>query len=63
MVLLDPLFHPPSTSSAIKTTDPHSPGPSACQVESEENSENTEVNPDNPEPADEGDIQIENSYD
>jgi hypothetical protein len=42
----------------MKTIDPQSPGPSACLVETKENLENTEVNPNAPESAD-GDIHIE----
>ena len=45
----------------MKTPDRHSSGPSASQVETKETPENTEGDPDTPEPAHEGDIQMEYS--
>jgi hypothetical protein len=45
----------------MTTHDPQSPGSSASLVETEETTGNTEDNPDAPEPAAEGDIQMEYS--
>ena len=45
----------------MKTPDRHSSGPSASQVETKETPENTEGDPDTPEPAHEGGIQMEYS--
>ena len=57
----DSLSPTPSTSSAMKTPDPQFPGPSACLVETEETPENTQRDSDAPEPAAEGEIQMEYS--
>jgi len=43
----------------LKTPDPHSPGHSASLTAIEETSENMQGDPDAPEPAAEGDIQME----
>ena len=51
----------PSTSSAL-TPDLQPPGPSASLVEAKETPENTERDPDTPEPAAEGDTQMEYSF-
>jgi hypothetical protein len=53
----------PSTSSAMRTPDPQSPGPSACLVVTEETTEDVEGDPNTLEPSDEGDIQMEYSSD
>ena len=60
LVSTDPLPSVPSSSSAMKTHDPQSPGPSECLAET---AENKEGDPDMPEPAAEGDIQTEYSSD
>lgn len=52
----DSLPFTPSTSLAL-TPDPQPPGPSASLVEAEGTPENTEMDPDTPKPAAEGDIQ------
>jgi hypothetical protein len=54
----DPSASAPSTSSAVKTPDPQSPGPSSSLIETE-GLQKTQRDPDYPEPADEGDIQME----
>jgi hypothetical protein len=46
VVFLDPFFPTPSNSAAMKTADPQSPGPSASMVETEENPEKIERDPD-----------------
>jgi hypothetical protein len=51
----------PSNFSTTWTHGSHSPGPSAYLIECEETPENTEVDRDAPELADEGDIQMEYS--
>jgi hypothetical protein len=53
----------PSSSSAMKTCDPWSPGRSEFLAESTETVENKEGDPDMPEPAAEGDIQTEHTFD
>jgi hypothetical protein len=53
----------PSTSSATKTHEPHSAGPSAYLTECEKTPENTERDHDVPELADEGGIKVEYSFD
>lgn len=54
----------PSTSSVMKIHDPHYPGPSASLLETEETPQKkTKRDPDMPEPAAEGDIQVENYRD
>jgi hypothetical protein len=63
VVLPNTLSPTPSMSSAAKTHDPHSSGPSAYLIECEKTPENTERDHDAPEPADEGDIQMEYSSD
>jgi hypothetical protein len=62
-VLHNTLSPTPSTYSATQTYGPHSPGPSAYLIEFEETPQNTEGDHDTPEPADEGDIQMEYSSD
>jgi hypothetical protein len=57
--LLITWFPIPSNSSAIKTPDPQSAGPSASQVEIEETSENSEGDLNALEPAVKGDVQNE----
>jgi hypothetical protein len=47
-----------STSSAMKTPNPQSPGPSAALVETEGTQENILVYPNASEPASEGDTQM-----
>jgi hypothetical protein len=47
----------------MKTPDAQSPGPSAILVDTEETPENTQGDPDAPEPAAEGYIQMEYSAD
>jgi hypothetical protein len=59
----DPLSRTPSTSSVTKTHDPQCPGPSASLVETEETPESKEGDRGAPEPAAEGDIQIEYTAD
>jgi hypothetical protein len=53
-----PLSPTPSTSSAMKTYHPQSPGSSVSLLENEETSENTEGVPNAPEPAAGGDFQM-----
>jgi hypothetical protein len=57
--LLIPSFPIPSNSSAIKTPDPQSAGPSESLVEIKETSENRERDLNAPELAAKGDIQNE----
>jgi hypothetical protein len=52
----DTLSPTPSISSAMKTLDAESPGPSASLVESEQTQKTQKGNSDAPEPAPEGDI-------
>jgi hypothetical protein len=47
----------------MKTRDPQSPGPSESVAETAETVENKEGDPDVPEPAAEGHIQTEHSFD
>ena len=47
----------------MKTRDPQSPGPSESLAETGETVENKEADPDMPEPAAEGDIQTEYTFD
>jgi len=61
VVLPNTLSPTPSTYSATQTHGPHSTGPSAYLIECEETPENTEGDHDAPEPANEGDIQMEYS--
>jgi hypothetical protein len=53
-----PLVSTPTTSSDIETPDLQPPGPSASLVETAETPENTEGDPDAPEPPAEGDIYV-----
>jgi len=61
MFISRPLNSSPSTSSALETPDPQSPGFPAFLAETEETPAKTERDPDTLEPADEGDIQIDYS--
>ena len=63
VVLPNTLSPTPSTYSATWTHGPHYPGPSAYLIDSEETPENTKGDHEAPEPADEGDIQMEYSSD
>ena len=54
----DPSSSAPSTSSAVKIPYPQSPGPSSSLIETE-GLQKTQGDPDYPEPAAEGDIQME----
>jgi hypothetical protein len=58
VVFPDLLPSAPSTSSAMKTPDPQSPGPSSSVTETE-GLQKTQGDPDYLEPAAEGDIQME----
>jgi len=49
----------PSSSSAMRTPDPQSPGTSACLVVTEETPENIEGDPHALDPAAEGNTQME----
>jgi len=59
----DPLSTATSNSSATIIPDPQSPGPALFLVKTDETPENTEGDPDAPEPAAEGDIKMEYSSD
>jgi hypothetical protein len=59
----NPFSPTPSTSSAMKSSDLQSPGPSASLTEMEETPEKRKNDPDTSESAAEGDIQMEYSYD
>ena len=63
VVAPDPLSPILPTSSAMTTPDQQSPGPSASFLKSEETPENTERDPNTPEPAGKRDIQIKYSSD
>jgi len=49
----------PSSSSAMRTPDPQSPGTSACLAVTEETPENIEVDPHALDPAAEGNTRME----
>jgi hypothetical protein len=55
----DPLSTTTSTSSATITPDPQSPGPVPFLVKTEDTLQNTEGDPEAPEPAAEGDVKVE----
>jgi hypothetical protein len=57
MLSPDPISY--STYFSLKTPDSHSPGHSASMTEIKETPENTQGDPDAPEPAAEGDIQMQ----
>jgi hypothetical protein len=59
----DPLSIATSNSSAMIIPDPQSPGPALFLVKTDETPENTEGDPDAPEPVAEGDIKMEYSSD
>jgi hypothetical protein len=55
------LFPTPSVSPTVKTPDPQCPGPSALLAEAEETPPKIQGDPHRPEPAAEGNIQMEYS--
>jgi hypothetical protein len=59
----NPFSPTPSALPVTKTDDPQSPGPSASLVKTEETPKNAESDPDTPQPAAEGDVQMEYSSD
>ena len=61
VVIFPDLLPPTLSTSSASTPDPKPPGLSASAVVAEETPENTERDPDTPEPAAEGDIQMEYS--
>ena len=59
VVIFPDLLPPTPSTSLASTPDLKPPGPSASVLGAEETPENTERDPDTPEPATEGDIQME----
>jgi hypothetical protein len=59
----DPLFPIPSTSSDTETPDPQSTGPSVPMVKTERTGESVKGDRNAPQPAGEGDIQMDYSSD
>jgi len=57
--LQTPLFPTPSVSPTVETPDPKCPGPSVLLVEAEETPPKIQGDPHRPEPAAEGNIQME----
>jgi len=62
MTYRDPKMSEQGAAGNKKTLEPMYPGPLASLVVTEETPENTEMGPDNPEPAAEGGIRMEYSY-
>jgi hypothetical protein len=63
MTSRDPKMREQGAAGSRKTPDPKYPGPSASLVENEETPENTEMDPNDPEPAAKGGIQMGYSSD